>query len=215
MLTRSAVWRFGLVAVLGCTASLAFDANAKRPKGPMKFSKVGGTGPDLLAKFVTSHGVIRCQLFPRRAKKTVKNFVGLAVGTKAFKDARTKKRVKRRFYDGLIFHRVIPKFMIQTGCPEGTGSGGPGYAIRDEFSSKLRHDRAGMLSMANRGPNTGGSQFFITERETPWLDDKHAVFGVCKDLKVIKGIARVPVVPPSRPREPVRIEKVEISWGKW
>ena len=194
---------------------IAADVLAKKAKSSIKLAKVGGEGPDLLAKFTTSQGVIRCQLFPKHAKKTVQNFVGLAVGTKPFKDATTKKKVKRRFYDGLIFHRVIPRFMIQTGCPEGRGTGGPGYAIRDEFSRKLKHDQPGTLSMANRGPNTGGSQFFITERPTPWLDGKHAVFGLCKDLEVIKRIARVPVVPPSRPREPVRIDKIEISWGKW
>jgi peptidyl-prolyl cis-trans isomerase A (cyclophilin A) len=215
MLTRGYVKYTGFVLLLAFVVASPVDADTGKTKKPVKFAKVGGTGPDLLVRFITNQGTIRCRLYPERARKTVRNFVGLAVGTKSFKDAQTGKTVRRRFYDGLIFHRVIPNFMIQTGCPEGTGTSGPGYSIRDEFNPALSHDRAGVLSMANRGPNTGGSQFFITDRGTAWLDGKHAVFGSCKDLEVIKKIARVPVVPPNRPRTPVRIDKVEISWGKW
>jgi peptidyl-prolyl cis-trans isomerase A (cyclophilin A) len=215
MLTRGHLVYAGFALLLSFIVGSPADADARKTKKTPKLAKVGGTGPDLLARLITTQGTIRCRLYPKRAHKTVRNFVGLAVGTKPFKDVLTGKMVRRRFYDGLIFHRVIPTFMIQTGCPEGSGQSGPGYGIRDEFGRGLSHDRPGVLSMANRGPNTGGSQFFITERDTPWLDGKHAVFGVCKDLDVIKKIARVPVVPPSRPRVPVRIDKVEISWGKW
>ena len=110
----------------------------------------------------TNHGTIRAELFEERAPKTAGNFIELA---------------EKGFYDGVVFHRVIEDFMIQGGDPEGTGTGGPGYSIPDEFHPELRHDEKGVLSMANAGPNTGGSQFFITLAATPWLDDKHAVFG--------------------------------------
>ncbi|NIP59935.1 MAG: peptidylprolyl isomerase, partial [Gemmatimonadetes bacterium] len=116
----------------------------------------------------TNHGTIRIELFEERAPETTKNFVDLA---------------EDGFYDGVVFHRVIEDFMIQGGDPEGTGRGGPGYTIDDEFHPELRHDAEGILSMANAGPNTGGSQFFITLEATPWLDDKHAVFG-----QVVEGM---------------------------
>lgn len=190
-------------------------AKGKKIKSAAELAKVPGQGPDLLVSFETSLGTIRCRLNHQRAPKTVRNFVGLATGARSFKDPQTGKMAQRPFFDGLLFHRVIPNFMIQTGCPKGDGTGGPGYAIPDEFSPRLRHDRPGTLSMANRGPGTAGSQFFITERATTWLDDKHAVFGHCKDLEVVKAIARVPFIPPNRPRKPVKIIKVEVSWGAW
>ena len=201
-------------------STLAASAQAEPPKGVSAdvaeaVKGIKGSGPDLLATFRTSQGDIRCRLFYQKVPKTVANFAGLATGNKEFLDPKAHKKVKRRFYDGLIIHRVIPNFMIQTGDPLGTGSGGPGFTIPDEFHKDLRHDRGGMLSMANRGPNTGGSQFFITEKATPWLDHKHAIFGECKDLKTIAHIARLPVVPPNRPREDVRIEKLTIAWGKF
>jgi peptidyl-prolyl cis-trans isomerase B (cyclophilin B) len=114
----------------------------------------------------TSKGDIRLNLFPDKAPVTVANFVNLA---------------KRGFYDGLQFHRVISDFMVQGGCPQGTGTGGPGYRFEDEFDPSLRHDRSGLLSMANAGPGTNGSQFFITHVPTPWLDDKHSIFGAVED----------------------------------
>jgi len=176
--------------------------------------KVPGTGTDLLVNFETSMGPIKCRLFHKRAPVTVTNFVGLATGTKAFRDPSTMIENKRAFYDGLVFHRVIPDFMIQGGCPLKTGRGGPGFSIKDEFHPALKHTRAGILSMANRGPNTGGSQFFITDKATPWLDNRHAVFGECKNLDLIAKIARVPAIR-TRPRSPVVMKKVSVSWGTW
>ncbi len=126
----------------------------------------------LFAIIETSMGNIVIELYEKYAPKTVANFVGLATGTKKWKDPKTGKWVKRPFYNGLIFHRVIPNFMIQTGCPLGNGTGGPGYKFADEFPPQLKHDKPGVVSMANAGPNTNGSQFFITHKATPWLDPK-------------------------------------------
>lgn len=131
------------------------------PKGETKM-----TIAQLKATIHTTKGDIRLNLFPDKTPLTVLNFVNLA---------------KNGFYDGLTFHRVIPNFMIQGGCPLGTGTGGPGYRFSDEFSSDLRHSKPGILSMANAGPNTNGSQFFITHVPTPWLDNKHAIFGKVVD----------------------------------
>src|SRR5205809_7404704 len=133
--------------------------------------------PGLYAVFETSSGRIICRLFPEHAPRTVENFVGLAKGTRESADPKSRTRSKRRFYDGLTFHRVIPNFMIQGGCPLGTGTGGPGYQFGDEFDETLKHTGPGILSMANAGPNTNGSQFFITHVKTDWLDGKHTVFG--------------------------------------
>ncbi|MBO6575062.1 MAG: peptidylprolyl isomerase [Rhodothermales bacterium] len=132
---------------------------------------------DLFVRFNTSAGTITARLFEQEAPRTVANFVGLATGTAEWREPQTGDTVQRPFYDGLVFHRVIPEFMIQFGCPLGTGTGGPGYRFKDEFAAGLRHDKPGMLSMANAGPHTNGSQFFITEVPTPWLDGKHAIFG--------------------------------------
>ena len=176
---------------------------------------IAGSGTDLLATFQTNQGTLHCHLFYREAPKTAANFAGLATGNKSFKDPATGQNTKRRFYDGLVFHRVIPNFMIQGGDPAGNGTGGPGFEIPDEFGPGLRHDHAGMMSMANRGPNTGGSQFFVTEKPTPHLDGNHAIFGECKDIDIVQKIARVPAGPGNRPTDPVVMTKVDISWGKY
>ncbi len=170
--------------------------------------------PGTYAVFETSQGTIVCRLFEKEAPKTVTNFTGLAEGTKEFKDPRTGQSVKRPFYDGLVFHRVIPQFMIQGGCPLGTGSGDPGYRFADEFHSSLRHDKPGKLSMANAGPGTNGSQFFITVAPTPWLDNKHTIFGeVIEGMDIAVKISELPRGASDKPKEPVvlkslRIEKV-------
>ncbi len=168
-----------------------------------------GNGPPV-AEIETTRGTFRCRLFPEEAPLAVANFIGLARGLRAWLDPKTGQWVKRPFYNGLTFHRVIPNFMIQGGCPRGDGTGGPGYAFRDEFSKKRRHDRPGRLSMANSGPNTNGSQFFITESPTPWLDDHHTVFGECEPVSLVREIARVPATD-TRPNEPVRIKGIRFS----
>jgi peptidyl-prolyl cis-trans isomerase A (cyclophilin A) len=173
---------------------------------------LGGSG-SLLAKLETNQGVIVIELFEKDAPRTVANFVGLARGLRPFQDVKTGEWLRRPFYDGLTFHRVIPNFMVQGGCPLGTGTGTPGYEFADEFSPKLLHDGAGVVSMANAGPNSNGSQFFITERPTPHLDQRHAVFGRVKEgLDVVKKIARVPA-DASAPKTPVVIEKVTVLRG--
>ena len=147
--------------------------------------------PGTYARFTTNQGTFVVKLFDDVAPKTVANFVGLAEGTKAWKDPVSGQSVTRPFYDGLTFHRVIDGFMIQGGCPMGNGMGGPGYRFEDEFSPTARHSRAGILSMANAGPGTNGSQFFITHTATPWLDGKHTVFGEiigAEDKKVVDAV---------------------------
>jgi cyclophilin family peptidyl-prolyl cis-trans isomerase len=148
------------------------------------------------AEFKTNHGSFTIELFEDKAPKTTGNFIELA---------------EKGFYDGVVFHRVIKDFMIQGGDPTGTGRGGPGYTIPDEFHPELKHGRPGVLSMANAGPNTGGSQFFITLEATPWLDGKHAVFGEVTDgMDVVKAIGGTPTARGDRPKEDVVMESVTI-----
>jgi peptidyl-prolyl cis-trans isomerase A (cyclophilin A) len=165
----------------------------------------------LYASLVTSMGTFNCELYEEQAPNTVANFVGLATGTKTYIDPETEEPARSNFYDGLIFHRVIPSFMIQGGDPEGTGRGGPGYRFPDEFHPQLRHNRGALLSMANAGPNTNGSQFFVTEVATPHLDNRHAIFGACEEHELVNTIARVPTGPGNRPLEDVTIERVVID----
>ena len=168
--------------------------------------------PGTYAVLETSQGTMVCRLFAKEAPKTVENFIGLAEGSKEFTDPRTGQRTKRPFYDGLVFHRVIPEFMIQGGCPVGNGTGGPGFNFADEFHPTLRHDRPGKLSMANSGPNTNGSQFFITVAATPWLDKRHTIFGeVVEGQDIAVKISQVPRDPNDGPQRPVVIEKVRIE----
>ena len=165
----------------------------------------------LHAVFETSLGEITCRLFPEHAPKTVENFAGLANGTKEFTDPKTRQPKKGRFFDGLTFHRVIPKFMIQGGCPLGTGTGGPGYKFGDEFSKELRFDKPGKLAMANAGPGTNGSQFFITLAPTEWLNQKHTIFGeVIKGQEVVEKIAAVPRDRQDKPQTPVVMKSIKI-----
>ena len=174
-------------------------------------TKKGKKMNPIFAELDTTLGKIKIKLHSDKAPQTVSNFVGLAEGTKEFVDTKTGGKVKRPFYDGIVFHRVIPEFMIQTGDPKGNGTGGPGYTFRDEFHPELKHNKPGILSMANAGPNTNGSQFFITEKSTSWLDGKHSVFGeVVEGLDVVKKIARVQRDNQDRPTKDVIIKKVTI-----
>jgi len=165
------------------------------------------------AHFTTSEGDFTVKLFDQETPNTVANFVGLADGTKEWTDPRSGKRVHQPYYNGTVFHRVIDGFMIQGGDPLGQGTGGPGYNFADEFHPKLRHSKPGILSMANRGPNTNGGQFFITLAATPWLDDKHSVFGEITDgMDVVKKIGSTPTSKPGdRPLKPITIQAVTIE----
>jgi peptidyl-prolyl cis-trans isomerase A (cyclophilin A) len=172
-------------------------------------------GP-VYALLKTGMGEVVVQLFDDKAPKTVANFVELAAGTKEWTDPKTRERVKRPLYNGTIFHRVIPGFMIQGGDPLGNGKGGPGYRFEDEFHSDLKHSKPGILSMANAGPNTNGSQFFIIQKATPWLDGKHSVFGeVIKGQSVVDAIANVPRDFRDRPMKDVVLQEVIISRGSF
>ena len=165
------------------------------------------------ATFETTEGNFKIRLFDLEAPNTVANFVGLAEGTKEWRDPKSGERRKSPFYDGIIFHRVINGFMIQGGDPLGQGTGGPGYNFGDEFHPKARHDKVGILSMANAGPNTNGSQFFITLAATPWLDDKHSVFGeIVEGMDVVEKIGRTQTSKPAdRPVKPITIESLTIE----
>ena len=168
------------------------------------------------AFFDTTMGKLTCTLFPDKAPKTVANFVGLATGTKEWRDPITgKQMVNKPLYSGVVFHRVIPEFMVQTGDPTGTGMGNPGYRFEDEFSPELTFDKPGILAMANSGPGTNGSQFFITEVPTPWLNGKHTIFGQCDaaSVELVKQIARVPKAAGSNstPASPVKINSITIA----
>src|ERR1043165_4474119 len=175
-------------------------AQAQEKKGP------------LYATIKTSMGDIVVHLFDDKAPKTVANFVDLATGKKEWTDPKTGQKVKRPFYNGIIFHRVIPGFMIQGGDPLGTGCRGPGYDFEDEFNPDLRHSKAGILSMANKGPNTNGSQFFITVRAVPQLDGKPAVFGeVGKGQEVVNAIVNTPRDANDKPLKDVVIKEIVVS----
>lgn len=180
-------------AILACGAF--FIANTDNESAAK--SAKGGRNMNRIAVFETNMGTFEIELFEDKAPNTTKNFIDLA---------------EKGFYNGLIFHRVIDGFMIQGGDPEGTGMGGPGYVIKDEFHKDLKHDSEGILSMANAGPNTGGSQFFITLNKTPWLDGHHAVFGkVVKGMDVVKKIGKSETDFHDRPINKVVMEKVMIK----
>jgi peptidyl-prolyl cis-trans isomerase A (cyclophilin A) len=167
----------------------------------------------VFAHFTTSEGNFTARLFDAEAPNTVANFTGLADGSKEWTDPRSGRKVKQPYFDGTIFHRVIDGFMIQGGDPLGQGTGGPGYTFADEFHPTLKHSKAGVLSMANRGPNSNGGQFFITLEATPWLDGKHSVFGeVVEGMDVVKKIGSTATSKPGdRPLKPIAIKSVTIE----
>lgn len=188
----------GILAAKDAPSHLVSWIRKQKPKTPFKEGAPAVPTPPSsdhpIVEIETTLGKIVVELFPQDAPKTVENFLTL---------------VRKGFYDGIIFHRVIPDFMVQTGDPTGTGRGGPGYKIPDEFSKKRRHDRAGVLSMANSGPNTGGSQFFITHKATPWLDDKHAIFGqVIEGQDVVDKMAQQPRDAGDRPTKEIKMIKL-------
>jgi len=183
-----------LLVVAGCSSSPSAPST---PVAPDNTAKQTISKKNSVAKFETSKGDFKIELFEDKAPITTKNFIDL---------------VNKKFYDGLIFHRIIDGFMIQGGDPSGNGTGGPGYKIADEFHPDLKHDAPGILSMANAGPNTGGSQFFITLAPTPHLDKKHAVFGkVVAGLDVVKTIGKVKTGANDKPVEDVVIKKITIE----
>ena len=187
-----------------------FDAAKNRKIQPKELPLT--RKPGTYAVLETSQGNIVCRLFEKEAPNTVANFIGLAEGTKEFSDPRSGQKTKKPFFDGLTFHRVIPNFMIQGGCPEGSGRGGPGYKFADEFHPSLKHAKPGMLSMANAGPNTNGSQFFVTVAPTPHLDNRHAIFGeVVEGYDVVEKISKAPRNSQDRPNKEIKINSVTIE----
>ena len=172
-------------------------------------------GHDLFATFDTTEGLIQVRLYPRDAPKTVENFVGLATGEKEWTHPATSEKQKGvPLYDGTLFHRCIKDFMVQGGDPLGRGTGGPGFKFEDEFQSGRKFDKPGLLAMANAGPNTNGSQFFITVAPTAWLNFKHSIFGEVADQEsrdVVDAIAAVATGPGDRPRDAVVISSIDIT----
>lgn len=184
---------------------------SKTKSNSMKKAASKRKAKKMFAVFNTNHGSFKILLFKSLVPETVDNFVGLATGKKSYKDHKTKKQITGKYYDRTIFHRVINGFMIQGGDPTGTGRGGPGYTFTDEFHPLLRHDKEGIVSMANSGPNTNGSQFFITVGPTPHLDRKHSVFGrVVEGYDVVEAISKISTTPDDRPLKPVKLNSVII-----
>ena len=165
------------------------------------------------ATFVTSEGTFKAKLLPDSAPLTVANFVDLASGKREWRDPRDNQRKTERLYDGTIFHRVIPEFMIQGGDPLGSGTGGPGYKFEDELPpGGPKFDKPGILAMANAGPNSNGSQFFVTVAATPWLNNKHTIFGeVTEGMEIVSKISTLPTAAQDRPQTDVVLERVDIE----
>jgi peptidyl-prolyl cis-trans isomerase A (cyclophilin A) len=199
----------GLASAQTGASSAPKTATVKPAAAPA--TKTATVPQPIQATFETTLGNIDCTLFPDKAPVTVANFIGLATGTKDWKNPANRATMHNRpLYDGTIFHRVIPNFMIQGGDPLGNGTGGPGYSFKDEFSD-LTFDQPGRLAMANSGPATNGSQFFITEVPTPHLNGKHTIFGQCDNPELVKQITRLPTDPRNdRPFNPPKIVHVKI-----
>lgn len=209
---KKILWIYVLAFIL---TAFSFHSKAadKTDKASDKKATVTKKGKNMIAVFETNKGTFKIKLFPEFAPKTVENFVGLAEGTKEWTDPKSGSKVKKAFYDGLKFHRVIPNFMIQGGDPLGTGTGGPGYRFEDEFPAGApTHSKPGILSMANAGPGTNGSQFFVTVAATPWLDGKHTVFGeVIEGMDVVYDISKAKTAAMDRPAEDIIIKTLKIE----
>ncbi|HVR64851.1 MAG TPA: peptidylprolyl isomerase [Polyangia bacterium] len=208
-----------LAAALAAPAARAQGGDDDPAKGHFTLDEAvkGVPGPPkgtLTATIETTQGKFKCELYEKQAPVTVANFVGLARGLRPWKDPKTGQWVKRPFYDGLIFHRVIPGFMIQGGDPLGVGTGNPGYRFEDEFSPDLKFDKPALLAMANAGPATNGSQFFITEGTPAHLTGRHTIFGACDPLSLVTTIANVPRGPRDKPVTDVVMKKVTIAREK-
>ena len=200
--------------VLLLAASMFAQTSKPIPQATEEQAK--GRRNGLFATLNTSMGAITVQLFEKESPETVRSFVSLAMGAKPWRDPKTGQTKQTPLYDGTIFHRVIPGFMIQGGDPLGRGTGGPGYRFADEFHPDLRHTKAGILSMANSGPNTNGSQFFITLGPTPHLDNRHSVFGeVIQGQDVVVAIGNTPRGANDRPVKDAVLQEVVISRGKY
>jgi peptidyl-prolyl cis-trans isomerase A (cyclophilin A) len=206
----------GTTTIAGCGGSN--DTQAASPENSEPAAEDQSTAEEpasglVTATLETSMGDVAVDLYGNRAPRTVENFVGLATGTRAWNDPETGDRVDGEpLYKDVLVHRVIDGFMIQTGDPTGTGRGGPGYQFADEFHEDLRHDGPGVLSMANSGPDTNGSQFFITLAATPHLDDRHSVFGQVTDgMSVVRAIGAVETDTNDRPVDPVVLESVAVD----
>ncbi len=207
------VFLVGLAGVLPAAAQQ--PALPKTSPPPPAKTEQPARDPGLYMTFDTTMGAIPCLLYENEAPVTVRTMVRLALGKMTYIDPKTRQAVSgKHFFDGLTFHRVIPQFMIQGGDPLGNGSGspqGPGFPYQDEFSPALKFDTPGKLAMANSGPRTNGSQFFITEVPTPHLNGKHTIWGQCKNLDVVKAIARVPANSANRPMTPVVMKHVTVE----
>jgi peptidyl-prolyl cis-trans isomerase A (cyclophilin A) len=210
LITPLAIAAFALTAFAQETTKPAEEPLPDAPQATAA-AQIHPNGPTVVMD--TSMGRITCQFFEKEAPKTVANFIALAQGTKDWTDPQSQKKMHNKpLYDGTVFHRVIPEFMIQGGDPTGTGMGDPGYTFEDEFNPDLNFDVPGRLAMANSGPNTNGSQFFITEGPTEHLNQKHTIFGQCDEpsIGLVKAIARVERDPNDKPVTPVMLQKVTI-----
>src|SRR5437588_8811951 len=203
-----------IIAFALMTYGVWAQTSAKKAAPTHRTAPAAASSGNPVAVIDTTAGKLRCTLFEKQAPVTVANFIALANGTKDWKNPISHvTKHNTPLYDGTIFHRVIPNFMIQGGDPAGNGSGDPGYAFKDELDATLLFDRPGRLAMANSGPNTNGSQFFITEVPTPHLNGKHTVFGQCDDqsVELVKKIARMPTSRGDRPADPVKINHIQIT----
>jgi peptidyl-prolyl cis-trans isomerase A (cyclophilin A) len=214
-LTFSLLFALSLsLSTLAATARAEDDDPAKGKFTLEEATKgLSGSGP-LTAKIETTQGTFTCELYEKQTPITVANFVGLARGLRPWKDPKTGQWVKKPYYDGLIFHRVIPDFMIQGGDPLGVGTGNPGYRFADEIVPELKFDKPGLMAMANAGPVTNGSQFFITDSKPEYLNGRHTIFGLCDPLSLVKKIESVERGPRDKPTVDVVMKKVTISRGK-